>query len=275
MKRTFALAALMALACTVSGTSLEPKDKEALKLAAAWMKHPITPKKADNGTVIFPYGESLPTIVCAPLRLCDIALQPGETVKHVRLGDTVRWKISPASSGPEIAPTTHAIVKPLEANLETTLLITTDRRTYHLRLVSDKKSWMPQVAFEYPEDQERAWAQYAVQQKELEQKEKLETMPQIGMHIEDLNFKYTIEGDSHWRPVRVFDDGTHTYIDLPRESKFRDAPILLVKDGKQDRLVNYRMHGERFVVDSLFDEAVLISGVGSEQQKITIKRTEG
>lgn len=275
MKRTFALAVLMALVCTASGANLEPKDKEALKLAAAWIKHPITPKRADNGTVIFSYGESLPTIVCAPLRLCDIALQPGETVKHVRLGDTVRWKTSPASSGPEIAPTTHAIVKPLEANLETTLLITTDRRTYHLRLVSDKKNWMPQVAFEYPEDQERAWAQYAVQQNKLEQKEKRETMPRIGMHIEDLNFKYEIEGDSHWRPVRVFDDGTHTYIDLPRESKFRDAPILLVKDGKQDRLVNYRMRGERFVVDSLFDEAVLISGVGSEQQKITIKRTEG
>ncbi len=275
MKRTFTLAALMIFACAASAAKLEPKDKEALKLAAAWIKHPIAPKRAENGTVIFPYGESLPTLVCAPLRLCDIALQPGETVKHVRLGDTVRWKTSPASSGPDIAPTIHAIIKPMEANLETTLLITTDRRTYHLRLVSDKKSWMPQVAFEYPEDQERAWAQYAVLQQQQEQKEQRETLPQIGMRIEDLNFKYAIAGESRWRPVRVFDDGTHTYIDLPRESKFRDAPILLVKDGKQDRLVNYRMHGERFVVDSLFDEAILISGVGSEQQKITITRREG
>ncbi len=275
MKRTFALATLLALTCNATAANLEPKDKEALKLATAWMKSPVTPRQAENGRVIFPYGESLPTIICAPLRLCDIALQPGETVKHVRLGDTVRWKTSPASSGPEIAPITHAIIKPLEANLETTLLITTDRRTYHLRLVSHAKNWMPQIAFEYSEDQDRAWGQYMIQQQQLEQKAQRETMPSIGMHIEDLNFKYSLEGESQWRPVRVFDDGTHTYIDLPKESKFRDAPILLVKEGEEDRLVNYRLHGERFIVDTLFDEAVLISGVGSNQQKITIKRAEG
>jgi len=96
----------------------------------------------------------------------------------------------------------------------------------------------------------------------------------MGMNVNDLNFRYEIDGENHWTPLRVFDDGSHTYIDLPKEATFREAPILLVQDGGQDRLVNYRLHGSRFVVDTLFDKAVLLTGVGSEQKKVTITRDE-
>lgn len=49
-----------------------------------------------------------------------------------------------------------------------------------------------------------------------------------------------------------------------------EAPVLLaVNDGKE-ALVNYRLHGDLFIVDQLFDKAVLLSGVGSNQAKITV-----
>jgi type IV secretory pathway VirB9-like protein len=33
------------------------------------------------------------------LQVCDIELQPGEIVRDVLVGDTVRWKVEPATSG--------------------------------------------------------------------------------------------------------------------------------------------------------------------------------
>lgn len=274
MKKTALL--LLSLVCVgAQAQGLAPKDRTGVKLASEWMQKPVSPKREENGRVIFQFGATLPTIVCAPFRLCDIALQAGETVRQVRLGDTVRWKVLPAESGPDGAKITHAVVKPTENRLDTTLLISTDRRVYHLRLVSRQRDWMPQVAFEYPEDHDAAWAAYMAKQEATEQAQRRKIVPGVGLAVEDLNFAYAIDGESHWRPVRVFDDGSHTYIDLPREAKHRDAPILLIRDGKEDRLVNYRMHGVRFIVDSLFDEAVLVSGVGSEQRKVIIRRAEG
>ena len=39
-----------------------------------------------------------------------------------------------------------------------------------------------------------------------------------------------------------------------------------------EALVNYRLQGDRFIVDQLFDKAMLIAGVGSKQTKVTITR---
>ena len=58
-----------------------------------------------------------------------------------------------------------------------------------------------------------------------------------------------------------------------------DAPTLMVvtKDGgafgdDEAAIVNYRLQGSRFVVDSIFDKAILISGVGDRQDRVTITR---
>ena len=55
-----------------------------------------------------------------------------------------------------------------------------------------------------------------------------------------MNFDYTIHGgDEHIRPVRVFDDGAKTYIQMPADLEHREAPVLLVL-GK-DEMTNYRV----------------------------------
>ena len=44
-----------------------------------------------------------------------------------------------------------------------------------------------------------------------------------------LNFNYRIDGDDvPWKPVRVFDDGTHVYIQMPQAMRVTEAPALLV-----------------------------------------------
>jgi type IV secretory pathway VirB9-like protein len=54
---------------------------------------------APNGSIRFLYGAQQPSIVCAVLQVCDVALQPGEQVNSINLGDTARWTVEPAITG--------------------------------------------------------------------------------------------------------------------------------------------------------------------------------
>ena len=49
-----------------------------------------------NGSLTLRFGDGLPQVVCAPLQVCDIELQRGETIRGANLGDAVRWEASPA-----------------------------------------------------------------------------------------------------------------------------------------------------------------------------------
>ena len=50
-----------------------------------------------------------------------------------------------------------------------------------------------------------------------------------------------------------------------------DAPALLVAAGSGSQMVNYRVRGEYYVVDRLFGQAVMVSGVGRQQDRVTIQ----
>ena len=97
-------------------------------------------------------------------------------------------------------------------------------------------------------------------------------VPPAVIAVEKVNFDYTIRGsDSHIRPVRVFDDGAKTYIQMPAELEHREAPVLLVlgKDGKGE-MTNYRVKDQTYIVDRLFDRANLVLGSGKKAQKVEI-----
>ncbi|MNL35812.1 Conjugal transfer protein [compost metagenome] len=70
----------------------------------------------------------------------------------------------------------------------------------------------------------------------------------------------------------MYSDGAKTYIQFPRSISGQDAPVLFVVSGGQNRIVNYRMKNNMMIVDYAVDKAVLVSGVGWRQQKITIRR---
>jgi type IV secretion system protein VirB9 len=52
-----------------------------------------------------------------------------------------------------------------------------------------------------------------------------------------------------------------------------EAPALMVATSDGETLVNYRVKGNFYVVDKLFDEASLIAGTGWGRDKVTIKYT--
>ena len=139
---------------------LNAKEQTAVSLARRWADRNEMPHAGEDGVVRFLYGSTLPTVVCAPLQVCDLALQPGEIVNNVNLGDKVRWNVSPGMSGSPAGQVTHLIIKPTDAGLVSSMTIETNRRTYAIKLVSTQHSWMPLIAFDYPDEMQRQWSAY-------------------------------------------------------------------------------------------------------------------
>ncbi len=88
-----------------------------------------------------------------------------------------------------------------------------------------------------------------------------------------------MSGQAAWKPVRVYNDGARTVIEMPPSIAQTEAPILLIvrKDGglfteAEEVMVNYSLQGSRYIVDTIFEKAVLVAGVGSHQDRVTIQR---
>lgn len=215
-----------------------------------------------NAVQVYPWSEGvLYRLYAAPERVTDIALQPGETVTSVAAGDTVRWTVGDTTSGSGESKRTHILVKPYAAGLQTNLVITTDRRAYHVALESTAATAMAAISWSYPQDELIALRR---------QQEAAAAASPIasGLAVENLNFNYAITGDRPaWRPLRAFDDGRQTYIEFAPSIAVGEAPPLFVigEDGEA-QLVNYRVAGRYYVVDRLFGAAEL--RLGEKRQKV-------
>ena len=263
--------------------SLNKTALEAVRMSENWRGGQNAPAAGPDGRVLFAYGAGLPIVVCAPLRVCMIELQAGERITgEPQIGDSVRWNISPAMYGQTDQATSVIVLKPQESGLDTNLLITTDRRAYYLRLVSKPQEYVARVAFSYAEeDNSQKWQQHVLEQRALAQENnrKAQSMPAM-ITADKLNFNYKISGgNEELRPVRVFDDGSKTYIQMRADVQNREAPVLVVlgADGKGE-MTNYRVQQQTYIVDRLFDHAQLILGAGKKAQKVEIsheQRTKG
>ena len=258
---------------------LNAQERAALAIAKRWeagSASGVQPVAGSGGAIQFLYGAQQPSIVCAVLQVCDVALQAGEQVNSINLGDTARWTVEPAITGSGPTEVQHLIIKPMDVGLETSLVVTTNRRSYHIRLRSHRTEYMPQVSFKYPEEAQAKWE--ALQRREKQERTD-NTLPGTGEYLGDLSFDYELSGSASWKPVRVYNDGRKTIIEMPGAMQQAEAPTLLVvrKEGDmfsddETVLVNYRVQGSRYIVDAVFDRAILIAGVGRSQDRVTISR---
>src|SRR3546814_3848708 len=96
-----------------------------------------------NAVQVYPFVEgTIYQCYTAPGFVTDIALQPGEDIVAVASGDTARWVIGDTTSGTGESERSHILVKPFAAGLSPNLVITSDRRSYHVRLVSTARTAM-------------------------------------------------------------------------------------------------------------------------------------
>lgn len=255
----------VALASSAQAQALNYKEAKGVDISGQWRARAGVVTRGSDGKVVFLFGEVQPSVICSPLQVCDIELQGGEVIRDVLVGDTVRWKVEPATSGAAGGQAIHLIVKPTEPGLVTSMVVTTSRRTYHIQLKSHPTQYMARVGFDYPEDVSARLA-------DINARIEASTIPGAGVPAERLDFGYSISGSARWRPTRVYSDGLKTYIQFPASLAAQEAPVLFVVSGSQNRIVNYRMKSNMMIVDYQVDRAILVSGVGWDQEKITIQR---
>jgi type IV secretion system protein TrbG len=301
--RTFALALVLAVTAAEAGAQqaedtyfgdreLEPSPEESEALQALENSRPrgapsSKPVITADKSVRFVFGASLPVVICAPLQVCDIELQPGEEVRSVQVGDSVRWSVEPAVTGVPPLEVQHVIVKPADVGLRTSLVVTTNRRTYRMKLASDRQQYMASVSFAYPQDAQARWSELARPRRAQTPRQR-RSIPDDGNDgtavrtdvLRALSFNYELEGDDPpWKPVRVYNDGLQTVIEMPFAMRQTEAPSLLVVRAEGGLFtsddvvqVNFHADGTRYIVDMVFDVADLVAGVGSSQQKVRIRR---
>lgn len=217
-----------------------------------------------NAIQVFPYSEgALYQVYGAPGQITDIVLEPGERLSGagpIAAGDTARWIIGDTTSGSGRDARVHILVKPTRPDIATNLVINTDRRSYLVELRSGEDTYMPQIAWAYP-DRPRAARPPAV------------TRPVIPPAA-DRNHRYALQGDAPpWRPRSVFDDGRRVYVVFPTGIVQGDMPPLFVIGPDGDpQLVNTRVTGNVLIVDRLFAAAELRLG-DEDQQRVRIVRT--
>lgn len=200
-----------------------------------------------DATQIYDYAPgAIYEVYGAPGFISTIMLAPGETIVTVAAGDTTRWMVEQAVGADMLNARAMLLIKPTRANIRTNIVLITDRRTYAIEAIATSgQTYSAQTAWRYPMELDR----------------ELSGGPAA---LDALNFAYrirTVRGfNPRWRPVRVFDDGQKTYIEFPPALATSEAPPLFIIENGEAGLVNYRVSGDRYVIDRLFDIAELRLG---------------
>ncbi len=251
-----------------SAPPLPPKER----IAAAQRGARVEPSKDGyiNAIQVYPYTRgALYQLYAAVNQVTDIGLEPGEKLVSVSAGDTVRWIVGDTLSGEGKDAVVHILIKPTAADLDTNLVIATDRRTYHLEMHATAATYMASLTWTYP-----AADLVALKRQRAEAASTAAAIADGGVNLEELRFRYRLEGEAPWKPRQVFDDGVKVYIQFPPGLAQSEAPPLFVlgPDGKS-ALVNYRVRGTTYIVDRLFAAAELRLGT-APQRVVRIIRTD-
>lgn len=240
-----------------------------------------------NSSVIVQYGAGIPVLKCRPLNYCSIQLQPGERlVEDLSLGDSVLWDAELRVSGSAEKPNVRVIIKPDDKATQTSLLVATNKRFYDIQLVKSDSHYTNVLAFTYPQEiaannkaridkLNAAAARTAAAKKKRVAADHARKSVPVGkksVYVGKLDFDYKISGKTKFKPVRVFNDGKKTYIDLP-ENYSGEKPVFLASGTHAaSEIVNSRWSGNRLTVDRVVEAGTLVRGVGGRAQKITLKR---
>lgn len=254
------------------------------------------------GLVTFAYGSGIPTVVCALLELTDLAFEKGESILSVQLGDSVRWNIESAISGSANDSVEHLIVKPLEAGLKTSMLITTDRRTYHIRLKSTEADFMPAVVFSYPNSLklpskkhygDDSYLQYtsnydsnedhndysetnsslknysSVQNVSYEENSRpaLNVATTYNDSTQRRNYNYSVDGDSKIIPQNVYDDGKRTFIVMNNPINSSYLPVL--QEISSESFLFFGEDKTNTINFTYFDNTFVVDGIYSHLRLIS------
>lgn len=171
-----------------------------------------------------------------------IALDAGERIQNVSIGDSVAWLVTPAKDAGAL------FIKPVEANASTNMTVLTDRRTYLFELSAARATrggrtpgMTYKVQFRYPEAAAQAAAAARAQ----------------AARPVAYNRSYALSGSKTIRPTAVFDDGRFTYFAFPPNA---EIPAIFLLDGRKEALANHATRDGYVVLDRVARALVLRQG---------------
>jgi type IV secretion system protein VirB9 len=248
-----------------------PGERDLLAANAAARSVP-TADAYINATLYYDYEAGrLYQVRTSPHFLTAIILRPGEKLLAKAAGDTVRWVLGETAEGTGASQQVVVLLKPVRGGLRTNIVLTTDQRAYLIEATSrDGGAYTSAVSWNYPQEQMQALAAGQAA-------ERASVVAQPAAPIDQLHFGYKIaplHGKApRWQPIRVFDDGTRTYIQFPVNMAATDAPpLFLIGPHDTVALVNYRYINGYYVVDRLIETAELRIGE-TPQVIVRITRT--
>lgn len=245
----------------------QPQDAERVRSVINYRYHPGTVYQVDT----------------QPGFLTALVLEPGERVISRAAGDTERWLVEETAVGSGPSHQVTVIIKPTTAPLVTNLLITTDRRMYQIEMLANHgpdAAYQSLIAWRY--------ARIAITPGMSPPPEGADGLLgderssnsggggdalALASDLSRLDFDYKImpvksRQVPRWTPQQVFNDGAKTYIKFPIHALQLEAPPLFLRVGEEDQLVNYRVIGDTYVVDRVFDTAVLKVGKDKADQVV-------
>lgn len=225
-----------------------------------------SPSKWTHGTMYYDFDPDFTyEIYCQPYRVTDVQLEPGEQVIEMPfLSESKVWEIGAGVSRVGGVDTQHFFLKPAYSGLETSFIIITDKRVYHLMLKSFKDVYMTQVKWEYPNTMP-----FTLNSDVLNgtvnrlTKETLSVDPAFLSF--DYKMTYSVFKKPYWLPQRVYDDGKRTYIVMDETVLHMTSPVLF---NKRNERINYSVNKNLIIVNELIEKITLRVG----KEKVTIKK---
>jgi P-type conjugative transfer protein VirB9 len=232
---------------------------EAVDLAAQ-----AIPAPKENRIVRYTYSpDVIFRILSVPGMTTHLELGEDEGVKEApAIGDQAQWAVT---GGPR-----HLFIKPLRFDLETSLTVVTNKRTYQFQLIAVKTAGaqiFQKVSFLYPDrDMEvklRKETETAVV--EAEQNRLAGQVVATNVDPATLDFGFKIEGEAPFRPSTAYTNGKFTFLVMPNT---QDSPAIFSLDENDNpALINYQVKSNMIVVERV--AAKLLLKIGKVEVLVT------
>lgn len=197
-------------------------------------------------------------VLLTPGYLTDIQLQKGETLERITMGDRSRWEVHTYYD--DIKDVYHVYIQPTQDNLETNIIIATNRHHYQLLLVASEFN-NPIVKWNYPNEQLM-----------FNNQENKDVIMEVNSP-DKLNFDYAISRKNNydWTPRYIFDDGFNTYMTIdPDIYESINPAIFTINRIGNMVLVDYEKINGNIVIHDVLDNIQI--NVGTKFIKINRKR---
>jgi type IV secretion system protein VirB9 len=211
-------------------------------------------------------------VYSSPSRVTDICLEENETpLEAPFVSDSERWILGGGKNKSGDSSVSHIYVKPRERGLTASMVINTDKRSYHILLRSYEETYMPIVRWQYklyfPNDffaprRNQGNAADAAPPVEIS-KEITEVDPRFLSF--DYRIMYSLWSKPRWTPRLVYDDGKKTYITFNDIILQNEFPAIF--ENRND-VVNYRVSTNLIIIDKLIEKITVRLG----KQKIIIEK---